>query len=102
MNITKLPDLLEPPQRPIRQARRCTSFCTNVRTRTEAQAPQPDHNVHDGAQKSGDDHHLLGMRGCPGQIVLWVSQRFTKTAAVIWPMAVFIGDCENTGVASKF
>ena len=27
-----------------------------------------------------------------------MSQRFTKTAAVISPMAEFIGDCENTGV----
>ena len=67
----------------------------------EAKAPQPDHNVHDGAHNQGGAHHLLGQRGCPGQTGLWVSQRFTKTAAVISPMAEFIGDCENTGVASK-
>ena len=49
----------------------------------------------------GGVHHLPVHRTCPGQIGLWVSQRFTKTAAVISPTAVFIGDCENTGVASK-
>ena len=49
----------------------------------------------------GGVHHLLVQRRCPGQIGLWVSQRFTKTAVVIPRMAVFIGDCENTGVASK-
>jgi hypothetical protein len=50
----------------------------------EAKAPQPDHNVHDGAPQSGSGaHHLLVHRRCPGQIGLWVSQRFTETAAVI-------------------
>ena len=46
-------------------------------------------------------HHRLGHGWCPGQVGLSVSQRFTKPAAVISPMAEFIGDCENTGVASK-
>src|SRR5262245_8420553 len=43
----------------------------------EAQAPQPDHNVHDGAPTvRGGTHHLLAERGCPGGVgVLRASQR---------------------------
>jgi hypothetical protein len=32
----------------------------------EAQAPQPDHNVHEGAYNRGGAHHLLGLHACPG------------------------------------
>jgi hypothetical protein len=32
----------------------------------KAQAPQPDHNVHDGAYNRGGAHHLPRKRGCPG------------------------------------
>ena len=68
----------------------------------EAQAPQPDHHVHDGCPSiMGGEHHFLAHKRCPGQIGLSVSQRFTKTAAVISPTAVFIADCENTGLAFK-
>ena len=43
----------------------------------EAQAPQPDHNVHDGAPTiGGGAHHLLGKRGCPGW--RWGSRGFAK------------------------
>src|SRR6516162_5655984 len=49
----------------------------------EAQAPQPDHDVHFGAPTiGGGAHHLPGQRGCPGQIGLGVSPRFTKTVAL--------------------
>ena len=47
----------------------------------EAQAPQPDHNVHDGAPSIGGGvHHLPGKQGCPG----WRSgsQGFAKPADV--------------------
>jgi len=34
---------------------------------SEAKAPQPDHDVHDGGPTiSGGVHHLPGLRGCPG------------------------------------
>ena len=40
----------------------------------EAQAPQPDNDVHDGrAHNRGCAHHLLGKRVCPG--CLWGSRR---------------------------
>ena len=43
----------------------------------EAQAPQPDHNVHAGAHNpDGGVHHLPGKRGCPGW--RWGSQGFAK------------------------
>jgi len=41
----------------------------------EAQAPQPDHNVHNGAHNQRTYNHLLGKRGCPGWLgVLRASQ----------------------------
>jgi hypothetical protein len=47
----------------------------------EAQAPQPDHNIHDGRPSiMGGTHHLLGKRGCPGW--RWGSQDFAKPSEV--------------------
>src|SRR5262245_40221746 len=47
----------------------------------EAQAPQPDHNVHDGAPTiGGGAHHPPGKRECP--VWRWSSQSFTKHAQV--------------------
>ena len=46
----------------------------------EAQAPQPDHDVHDAPTISGWVHHLPGTRGCPGW--RWGSQGFAKPAEV--------------------
>jgi hypothetical protein len=44
----------------------------------EAQAPQPDHDVHDGAPQSGGGaYHLPGKRGCPGW--RWGSQASQST-----------------------
>src|SRR3984957_14090408 len=44
----------------------------------EAQAPQPDHDVHDGRPSiMGGVHLLPGKRECPGW--RWVSQGFAKT-----------------------
>ena len=35
----------------------------------EAQAPQPDHDIHFGAPTiGGGAHHLPGKRGCPGRL----------------------------------
>ena len=46
----------------------------------EAQAPQLNHNVHDGAHNRGSVHHLPETRGCPGW--RWGSQGFAKHAEV--------------------
>ena len=35
-------------------------------------------------------HHLPGKRGCPGQIGLWVSRRFTKTIALHISLEILI------------
>jgi hypothetical protein len=45
----------------------------------EAQAPQPEHNVHDGAHNQWCAHHRLWKRGCPGW--RWGSQGFATEGA---------------------
>ena len=48
---------------------------------SETQAPQPDHDVHDGRPSiMGGTHHLPGKLGCPGW--RWGSQGFAKHAEV--------------------
>ncbi len=42
----------------------------------EAQAPQPDHDVHKCARNQGWAHHLPGKRGCPGW--RWGTQGFAR------------------------
>ena len=46
---------------------------------SEAQAPQPDHDVHDGAHNGGV-HHPPEKRGCPGR--RWGSRGFAKYVEV--------------------
>ena len=47
----------------------------------KAQAPQPDHNVHDGRLQSGVAHIICwGSEECPGW--RWGSQGFAKPAEV--------------------
>ena len=64
----------------------------------KAKAPQPDHNVHNGAQISGGDHHPPDWSGCLG--CRWGSSGaearggFTQPARVRSPLAGFIGICE--------
>ena len=75
-----------------RRTRPSMAFSRNDRLiLSEAQAPQPDHDVHTAPTIGVGAYHLLRQRRCLGQIGLWVSQRFTKTAAVVLPPEVFIG-----------
>ena len=67
----------------------------------EAQAPQPDHDVHDRRPQSGGRSSSAEAEKVSRTDWIMVSQRFAKTAALISPMAVFIGDCEDTGATSK-
>ena len=52
--------------------------CGFVLPKTEA--PQPDHNVHDGACNRSGGHHPLGQGGCPGW--RWSSQGLAKPAEI--------------------